>query len=51
MREYCSKRVTHLENEYGRKEKSILEPSSGGMGIKLNNASAKFTITIVEVIK
>jgi hypothetical protein len=35
----------------GKKEKSILEPSSGGIGIRLKTAKAKFTSTIAEVIK
>jgi hypothetical protein len=35
----------------GKKEKSILEPSSGGIGTKLNMPKAKFTITIAEVMK
>jgi len=35
----------------GKREKRILEPSSGGIGTKLKIAKAKFTITIAEVIK
>ena len=36
--------------EFGRKEKSIFEPSSGGIGTKLNNPKARFIITIIEVM-
>ena len=28
-----------------------MEPSSGGIGIKLNKASARFIMTIIEVMK
>jgi hypothetical protein len=35
----------------GKKEKRILEPSRGGIGTRLKIPRAKFTITIVEVMK
>ena len=38
------------KNDAGRRENSILEPSRGGIGTKLNKAKAKFVITIAEVI-
>ena len=35
----------------GKISKSIFDPSSGGIGIRLKIAKAKFTITIEEIIK
>jgi len=40
-----------LKADSGRKEKSIFEPSRGGIGTRLNTPKARFTITIVEVMK
>lgn len=51
MKAYCSKKIISGSKCLGIKEKSILEPSSGGMGTRLKSASAKFTRTIEEVIK
>ena len=51
MSEYRSYFTIKEEADSGKKEKSILEPSRGGMGMRLNSANAKFTITIIEVIK
>jgi len=50
-KEYCSKKTIALEKELGKKEKSILEPSSGGIGTRLNIPKARLTMTIIEVMK
>jgi len=34
----------------GRKENKIFEPSSGGIGMILNNAKTKFISTIIDAI-
>ena len=46
MKEYCSRKNMRDEKDLGKKEKRILDPSSGGMGTKLKIANAKFIITI-----
>ena len=46
MKEYCSKKNITEERDLGKKEKRILDPSSGGMGTRLKIANAKFIITI-----
>ena len=51
MKEYRSRNNIILYEDAGNKEKSIFEPSKGGIGTKLKIASAKFTITIMEVMK
>ena len=51
IKEYCSNLYMSDEKEYGKKEKRILEPSSGGIGIKLNMPSARFMSTMIEVMK
>ena len=50
-KEYCSNIVMPLARDLGKKEKSILEPSKGGIGTKLNIPSAKFTTTIKAVME
>ena len=49
--EYRSYDKIKEEAEAGKKEKSILEPSSGGIGTRLNKARARFITTIIEIIK
>jgi len=49
MKAYCSRKRIAEEKDAGSRVKSILEPSSGGKGTRLNNARAKFVITIIEV--
>ena len=51
IKEYCSNLKILEDKDSGKKEKSILEPSKGGMGTKLNIPNAKFITTIIEVIK
>ncbi|TSC77905.1 MAG: hypothetical protein G01um101424_39 [Parcubacteria group bacterium Gr01-1014_24] len=51
MREYCSDSLTIPEKDSGKKDRSILEPSRGEIGTKLNIPKARFTIIITEVIK
>ena len=51
INEYCSYAIIKEKYFSGKNEKSILEPSRGGMGTKLKIANPKFTITIAEVIK
>jgi hypothetical protein len=48
---YCSKNTVMLAREYGRKENKIFEPSSGGIGTRLNMPKARFITTIIEVMK
>lgn len=50
MNPYRSIELMTTAQEAGKKEKSILEPSSGGIGTRLNMAKARFTNTIEEVI-
>jgi len=38
-----------LKKEFGRREKSILEPSRGGIGTRLKIANPKFIRTIEEI--
>lgn len=49
-KEYCSINSIILEKEAGNNAKSILEPSSGGTGIRLKIPKARLIITIVESI-
>lgn len=51
MMEYWPKASIPLSMDSGKKEKNILEPSSGGMGTRLNIASAKFTTMMAEIMK
>jgi hypothetical protein len=51
IKEYCSYLKIFEAMDSGRKEKRILEPSSGGMGTRLKIARAKFTITMMEVME
>ena len=51
MSAYCSINTIALEKDAGKREKSILEPSRGGIGMRLNIARARLVITIIEVIK
>ena len=39
------------EKDSGKKEKRILEPSSGGIGTRLNIPKARLIMTIIEVMK
>ena len=50
-REYCSVWAINVEADWGKSEKSIFDPSSGGIGTKLNMPKARFTKTITEVMK
>lgn len=47
-REYCCMNTTNPYALRGKKPKSIFEPSSGGIGTRLNIAKAKFIKTIVD---
>lgn len=47
---HFSKKFSRSRNLAGRSEKSILDPSSGGIGIKLNTASTRLVMTIILVI-
>jgi len=47
-REYCSKKAITEYKEFGKSEKSILEPSRGGIGTRLNIANPKLIKTIEE---
>ena len=51
IKEYRSKNEIIGLKDLGKTEKRILEPSSGGNGIRLNTPRTKFIRTIVEVIK
>ena len=51
IREYCSSISKYEWYRQGKREKRIFEPSSGGIGTKLNIPKARFIITIVESIK
>ena len=51
IKEYCSNFKILEEKDSGKKEKSILEPSSGGIGTRLNIPKTIFIRTIIEVIK
>ena len=44
--EYCSIESIAREKDCGSNGKSILDPSSGGIGTKLKIANAKFMMTI-----
>lgn len=44
--EYCSIKEISLKKEGGKSEKSIFDPSNGGIGTKLNIASPKLTTMI-----
>ena len=44
---YCCKNILNLARPLGKNEKSIQEPSKGGMGIKLKIPRRKFIKTIV----
>ena len=48
---YCSIKSIIGKRDCGKSEKSILEPSRGGMGTRLNTAKAKLIITMEEVMK
>ncbi len=50
-REYCSMILITFAKEAGNRAKSILDPSSGGTGMRLNIPKARLTITILESIK
>ena len=50
MKEYCSRKYITENKDLGKKEKRIFEPSSGGIGTRLNIARAKFRRTIFEAI-
>lgn len=47
---YCCKNVSTLRHWYGRSANNTFEPSSGGIGTKLNTASTRFIKTISEKI-
>ena len=49
--EYCSTNDIASEKEFGKIENNILDPSSGGIGIKLNIPKARLTMTMVDVMK
>ncbi len=51
IKEYCSSISKYEWYRQGKREKSIFEPSSGGIGTKLKIPKAKFIRTIVESIK
>ena len=51
IKEYCSYLKILEEKDSGNKEKSILEPSSGGIGTRLNMPKARLIRTMIEVIK
>ncbi len=51
IREYCSKKAITEYKDFGKSEKSILEPSRGGIGTKLNIANPIFTKTIEETME
>lgn len=50
IREYCSMILITFEKELGSKAKSILDPSRGGTGMRLNIPKAILIITILERI-
>ena len=45
MREFLSRKDLTIFNPWGIMENRILEPSSGGMGIRLKNAKSMFIKT------
>ncbi len=47
---HCSRKLSINRKRAGRKENKIFEPSSGGIGIKLNRARTKFIITMIDAI-
>ncbi|MDQ5954703.1 MAG: hypothetical protein QG583_631 [Patescibacteria group bacterium] len=51
IKEYCSNISKYEWYRQGKREKRIFEPSSGGIGTKLNIPKAKFMRTIVDSIK
>jgi hypothetical protein len=49
--EYCSKTCSYLANLQGSNEKRILDPSSGGKGIRLKTAKAMLIKTMSPLMK